>query len=261
MTTLKPTKITSLDFDNAFEKGDASEYLDLTSAKSKTPMRTIKSFVIREGRLTPGQQKALDVVWEKYILPADTAADWNAIFPQPQYPLILEIGFGMGHALLHNARTRPDCNFVGVEVYRPGIGALLAGVEAEKYTNVRVFYGDAVEVLQRCVPDNTLDGVHVFFPDPWPKRRHHKRRLIQKAFVQLLAQKLKVGGKLHLATDWEDYAKHMQQVLSPLTEWIAIPSETDKKNRPLTKYERRGQKLGHAVWDGVFQKTSVYPLK
>jgi tRNA (guanine-N7-)-methyltransferase len=254
MRTLKPTKITSLDFDNAFEKGDVLAHLDFASAKSHSPMRTIKSFVIREGRLTPGQEKALDLVWEKYVLPTDTTTDWNTIFPQPAHPLILEIGFGMGHALLHNARARPDCNFIGVEVYRPGIGALLAGVEAEKHSNVRVFYGDAVEVLQRCLPNNTLDGVHIFFPDPWPKRRHHKRRLIQTAFVQLLAQKLKVGGKLHLATDWEDYAKHMQQVLSPLTEWIALPSETDKKNRPLTKYERRGQKLGHAVWDGVFQK-------
>lgn len=253
MRTLKHTKIKSRDFDDAFEKGDVSASLDLDSAKSQPPMRTIKSFVIREGRLTPGQEKTLALAWEKYVLPTDATPDWNAIFPQPQHPLILEIGFGMGHALLHNAGTRPDCNFIGIEVYRPGIGALLAGVEAEQYTNVRVFYGDAVEILGRC-PNHTLDGVHIFFPDPWPKRRHHKRRLIQTAFIQLLAQKLKIGGKLHLATDWEDYAKHMQRVLAPLSEWIAVPSEMDKKNRPLTKYEQRGQKLGHAVWDGVFQK-------
>lgn len=218
--------------------------------------RTIKSFALREGRLTPRQKDALTNESAHYMLPTETRVDWEKIFPHNK-PLTLEIGFGMGHALLENARSYPNAHFVGIEVYRPAIGAVLAELKAQKIDNVRIFYGDAVEILNRCIPDNSFDAVHIFFPDPWPKRRHHKRRLIQTHFVQLLIQKLKHAGKLHLATDWEEYAIHMEQVLSPLETLKNTAKEglfsNDRENRPLTKYEQRGQRLGHPVWDLIYK--------
>jgi tRNA (guanine-N7-)-methyltransferase len=222
--------------------------------------RTIKSFAIREGRLTPRQEQALEAEWARYVLPANELIDWANVFPSETNlpkPIILEIGFGMGHALLKNAQAQPDCCFIGIEVYRPGIGALLSELKTRQINNVRVFYGDAVEIFNHCVPNQSLDGVHIFFADPWPKRRHHKRRLIQTAFVNLIVQKLKAKGTLHLATDWEDYATHMIRVLSSIKELVPVDNTAHKKNRPLTKYEQRGKKLGHGVWDLVYERSST----
>jgi tRNA (guanine-N7-)-methyltransferase len=218
--------------------------------------RTIKSFTLRQGRLTLRQEEALTTQWAHYVLPSNACIDWQTVFPKPA-PITLEIGFGMGHALLKNALNFPERCFIGIEVFRPGIGALLAELTTQAIDNVRVFYGDAVEILNRCVPDDSLNAVHIFFPDPWPKRRHHKRRLVQTTFVQLIAQKLLPGGKLHLATDWADYATHMLQVLSPLPDWARVDHAQAKEERPLTKYEARGQRLGHDVWDLVFEKRKL----
>jgi len=220
-------------------------------------LRSIKSFAIRSGKLTTRQQEAIDTEWAKYVLPADTQIPWDKIFPS-NTRVTLDIGFGMGHSLLQNALNFPDQYFIGIEVYRPGIAALLAEIKTHNINNIRIFHGDAVEILKHRIPDHALDAIHIFFADPWPKRRHHKRRLIQTAFVAQLITKLKTGGRLHLATDWEDYAAHMMRVVSPFTALINTAGEnvfsTEKGNRPPTKYEKRGQKLGHGVWDLIFEK-------
>ncbi len=230
-------------------------------------IRAIKSFILRQGRLTQRQEHALTELSQHYILPTETQADWKKIF-SCDAPVIVEIGFGMGHALISNAQARPDYNFVGIEVFRPGIGALLAELKAKNIANVRIFYKDATDVFKQCVPDNSLDAIHIFFPDPWPKRRHHKRRLIQPLFVQLMARKLKIGGKLHLATDWEDYAVHMLKTLHSVKQLsnLAQPANMQemaafarsREERPQTKYERRGQTLGHSVWDLIFEKRDSF---
>jgi tRNA (guanine-N7-)-methyltransferase len=223
------------------------------------PLRShIKSFVRREGRLTPGQSKALETLWAQYMLPADQGLlNWGEVFGR-QADTLLEIGFGMGHSIIAMAEANPEKNFLGIEVYRPGIGTLLMQLDHLHLTNVRVVCADAAVALPNCVPNASLAGIHIFFPDPWPKKRHHKRRLIQSAFIELLTQKLKTGGYLHLATDWEDYAEHMLQVLSeannlqntaPTGQFTANCGE-----RPATKYEQRGQRLGHGVWDLLFYK-------
>jgi tRNA (guanine-N7-)-methyltransferase len=218
--------------------------------------RTVKSFVIRAGRISQRQQQALSET-HYLVPPSQESIDWMALFGKAA-PVTLEIGFGMGQSLLENARAAPEQHFVGIEVHRPGIGALIAEAAALSLQNLRVIEGDAVNILTHRVADQSLAKIQVFFPDPWPKRRHHKRRLLQPAFVQLLQQKLIPGGKLHVATDWEDYAKHIMQVLSATPGLINTAGErqfaTDRENRPLTKYERRGQRLGHSVWDLVFYK-------
>ncbi len=222
--------------------------------------RHIKSFVRREGRWTPGQRQALELLWEKYVLPNDVGLlNWKTIFSQPtDVDTFLEIGFGMGHSILNMAIAAPEKNFLGIEVFRPGIGSLLAQLNQNNINNVRVLCADAAIALPGCIPEASLAGIHIFFPDPWPKKRHHKRRLIQPAFVSLLASKLKLGGYLHLATDWEDYAQHMLQVLSAIDNLTnATESEQfiSRGDRPTTKYERRGERLGHAVRDLMFYKT------
>lgn len=220
--------------------------------------RTIKSFTLRQGRLTNRQENAIHAEGAHYLLATDTMADWRQSFGRDA-PLTLEIGFGMGHALLKNATAYPEQNFIGIEVYRPAVGALLAELKTSAIHNVRVFYKDAVDVLTHCIPNQSLDAVHIFFPDPWPKRRHHKRRLIQTPFMTLIVQKLKIGGKLHLATDWEDYATHMHHVLSCEPQLVLATDHAISHHRPLTKYEQRGQRLGHAVWD--FVSHSRLPLE
>jgi tRNA (guanine-N7-)-methyltransferase len=213
---------------------------------------TIRSYVRREGRITTRQQVALNSLGDKFGLdPKGSLSNLATVFGQ-DVPCVLEIGFGMGHSLLAMAKAMPDKNFIGVEVYRPGIGSLLAGLETQGLSNVRVYCADAKEVLTHCLPDASLQGIQIFFPDPWPKKRHHKRRLITADFVRLLSKKLQLNGYLHLATDWQDYAQQMLQVVSedsnfynPYTNGFA-PRPTA---RPLTKFEKRGEKLGHAVWD------------
>ncbi len=220
--------------------------------------RRIRSFVIRPGRMTDGQRRALEQGMPRFGLDlAGGVLDAQAAFGRPG-PLVMEIGFGMGQSLVQMAAARPDTNFIGIEVHRPGVGRLLHSMAEQGVDNIRVYCEDAVEVLEQCIPDAGLDGVQIFFPDPWHKKRHHKRRLIQPAFVKLLCRKLAPGAVLHLATDWENYAEHMMEVLSeePRLENTAGPGQFSPRPeyRPLTKFEQRGQRLGHGVWDLLFRR-------
>lgn len=219
--------------------------------------RPIRSFVRREGRITNAQRTALETLWPQYGLAPDTPLDSKTTFGRDA-PLILEIGFGMGDSLAEMALADPASDYIGIEVHRPGVGNLFQKLAAQDITNVRVYCADAVEVIQQCITDNSLDAVHIFFPDPWHKKRHHKRRLIQPGFVQKLRQKLKSKGRLHLATDWENYAEHMSMVMGAAEEFRSggdargVVPRPDY--RPLTKFEKRGERLGHGVWDLVFIK-------
>ena len=219
--------------------------------------RHIKSFVRREGRLTIGQQRALDELLPVYGLNEKTTQiDLNTVFGR-HCPKILEIGFGDGTSLAQQADNNPDNDFIGIEVHRPGVGHLLGELQQHGLNNVRVYCADAVEVITHCLPDQVLDGVQIFFPDPWHKTRHHKRRLVQVNFVKLIQQKLKPGGTLHFATDWEDYAKYMIKVMQQVPGFINTAKEGHfvprPSYRPLTKFEQRGQRLGHGVWDLVYR--------
>jgi len=214
--------------------------------------------VRREGRITRAQQRALDEHWAAHgIDPGGGHVDWEAVFGR-RAPVTCEIGFGDGQALLEMAQARPEQDFVGIEVYRPGVGALLLRLEAAGLRNVRVAVGDAVDFLGERVAPDSLSMLLVFFPDPWPKKRHHKRRLIQPPFVELAAARLAPGGLLHCATDWESYAAWMMEVLSgcALLENTRGPGEYAERPayRPLTKYERRGAGLGHRTWDLIFRR-------
>ncbi len=218
--------------------------------------RTIRSFVRRAGRTTTGQAKAFAELGPSFILPFVAAPlDATAAFGRDA-PLILEIGFGMGEATAHIASVRPGDNFLCCEVHEPGVGALLKRIGEQQLTNIRIVAHDAVEVLEHRVPPASLDGIHIFFPDPWHKLRHHKRRLIQPPLVARLADRLKPGGYLHCATDWEPYAEQMLAVLSaePRLANTAAGYAPKPDYRPLTKFENRGLKLGHGVWDLVFRK-------
>lgn len=222
-------------------------------------MRVIKTYVLRAGRMGSGQIRAFEQFGSQFLIPYTTERlDAAAIFGRSA-PLILEIGFGMGDATAKIAHTRPDDNFLCCEVHAPGVGALLKRCGEEGIDNIRIVQHDAVEVMDQMLGENSLDGVHIFFPDPWHKSRHHKRRLIQSAFVNRLARHIKSGGYLHLATDWQPYAEQMMDVVSaePLLKNTVIDGNgfAEKPNyRPLTKFENRGLKLGHGVWDLVFTK-------
>lgn len=218
--------------------------------------RAIRSFVLRAGRLGTGQSKALEELGPRYVLPYVTAPmDWPGVFGR-QAPRILEIGFGMGGATAEIARGHPENDYLGVEVHTPGVGALLKRIGELDLANLRIVQHDAAEVLQHMLAESSLDGIHIFFPDPWHKKRHHKRRLIQPAFVELLASRLGPGGYLHLATDWEDYARQMLEVLAanPLLRNTTDSYAPRPDHRPLTKFEQRGLRLGHGVRDLVFRR-------
>lgn len=220
------------------------------------PRRPIRSFVLRAGRMGTGQQKALAELGPRYRLPfADAPLDYAAVFGR-QAPVVLEIGFGMGGATADIAAARPDTDFIGVEVHEPGVGALLKHIGERGLTNLRLVQHDAVEVLRAMIPQASLAGVHVFFPDPWHKKRHHKRRLIQPGFVAALVEHLAPGGYLHCATDWQDYAEQMLAVLGaePKLRNTADGYAPRPDYRPLTKFEQRGLRLGHGVWDLVFTR-------
>ena len=219
-------------------------------------LRPIRSFVRREGRMTEAQRRALVELAPRYGVPASAPFDFPAIFGRVA-PVVLEVGFGDGAALLALAAAHPECDYLGIEVHRPGIGGLLLRLDALALGNVRVCEGDAVQILANSVPDASLDAVHVFFPDPWPKARHHKRRLVQPAFVELVRSKLKPGGVLHLATDWEPYAHEMLSVLAaaPGLRNTADGFAPRPDARPLTKFERRGERLGHRAYDLVFRRS------
>ena len=229
--------------------------------------RGVRSFVVRAGRTTTGQARALAELGPRYVLPYDAATtDLVAACADaagaggPKYTqTVLEIGFGMGQATAHIAALRPDTLFIGCEVHEPGVGALLKLLGEQQLANVRILQHDAVQVLQDMVAPASLHGVHIFFPDPWHKKRHHKRRLIQPRLVRLLAERLAPGGYLHCATDWEPYAEQMLQVLGaePLLTNTAAGYAPKPDYRPETKFERRGLKLGHGVWDLVFRRNDV----
>jgi tRNA (guanine-N7-)-methyltransferase len=216
--------------------------------------RAIRSFVLRAGRMGTGQIRALEELGPQYLIPyAPAPMDMDAAFGR-NVPRVLEIGFGMGQATAEIARLRPDTDFLGIEVHTPGVGALLKRIGELGLSNLRLIQHDAVEVLEHMIPAASLDGVHIFFPDPWHKKRHHKRRLIQPEFVSNLVQHLKPGGYLHLATDWQDYAEQMLAVLSaePILSNTTQGYAPRPNYRPQTKFEARGLKLGHGVWDLVF---------
>jgi tRNA (guanine-N7-)-methyltransferase len=222
------------------------------------PLRRIRSFVRRQGRLTKGQQLALDQYWpEMGVEFQPEPLDLTRLFGRDA-PVVLEIGFGMGASLVTMAQNNPQQNFLGIEVHAPGVGACLASAKEANVENLRVMCHDAVEVLEKMIPDNSLRMVQLFFPDPWHKARHNKRRIVQTPFAELVMRKLKLGGVFHMATDWEAYAEHMLDVMSSI-DGYKNQSETQNyvprpETRPLTKFEQRGQRLGHGVWDLMFER-------
>jgi len=241
MSELKPADTASL---------DAS---DANTARH----RRIRSFVLRMGRMTAGQQRALDQYWSQLGIDFTPAPlDLDKVFGR-QAPRMIEIGFGTGDALAAYAQAHPEMDCLGIEVHRPGAGHLFLQVERSGLSNVRASCHDAVEVLTQQIPPASIDAIHIFFPDPWHKARHHKRRLIQPAFADLLATTLKPGGTLRLATDWQHYAEHMRAVLDNHAEFINadttgyVPRPDD---RPMTRFERRGHRLGHGVWDMAYRR-------
>ena len=221
--------------------------------------RPVRSFVLRQGRLTAGQQKALDDHWQRYGLDYQAQPQNFATHFANDRDLVVEIGFGNGDQLLFAAQTEPQLNFIGIEVHAPGVGRLLAGAANKELDNLRVYCHDAVEVLQHEIADASLAQVRIYFPDPWHKKRHHKRRLIQPQFIELLCRKLRHGGMLHLATDWRDYAEHMWQVLGAQTGLVCQHQAGTSTDRPdwrrQTHFESRGLKLGHEVFDLIYLRT------
>lgn len=222
------------------------------------PLRRIRSFVRRQGRLTKGQQQALDQLWP--VLGVEyqpEPIDLPQLFGH-EAPTVLEIGFGMGASLVAMASSNPQQNFLGIEVHAPGVGACLSAAEEAGVNNLRVMCHDAVEVLEKMIPDHSLRMVQLFFPDPWHKARHNKRRIVQGPFAELVMRKLKLGGVFHMATDWEQYAEHMLEVMSSIAGYKNLSEEGNyvprPESRPLTKFEQRGQRLGHGVWDLMFER-------
>lgn len=218
--------------------------------------RSIRSYVLRQGRTSPAQKNALATHWQRYCIEKGGMLDFTKLFGR-EAETTLEIGFGNGSSLLKMAKEQPQNNFIGIEVHTPGVGTLLQQIAQEDISNLKIFRHDAVEVLNDCIPNNALAKIQIFFPDPWHKKRHHKRRLIQTEFCNLLAQKLKNGGKLHLATDWQNYAEQMMTVLNQsesLKNAVGENQYVSEKIRPVTKFEQRGVKLGHSVWDILFVK-------
>lgn len=227
--------------------------------KSSDPRyHPVRSFVRREGRITDAQKRALEDLLPRYgVMPAETPIDFSVLYGRDA-PVHLEIGFGNGDALAAMAALNPQNNYLGIEVHRPGVGSLLRRIETESLKNVRIICADAKEVLERQIGESSLSGVYIFFPDPWHKKRHQKRRLVQAEFVALLARKLAPNGLLHLATDWEDYAHQMLKVLSASEDFENVAGKDlyapRPDTRPNTRFERRGQRLGHGVWDLIFRR-------
>lgn len=231
------------------------ELLNIACAMN-APRRSIRSYVLRQGRLTPAQQRACDAFLPRFGIPyGETLLDLEAVFGR-RAPKIVEIGFGMGETTANIAERHPENDYLAIEVHTPGIGSLLKRLAEAGLTNVRVIQRDATEVLANMIPGESLDGVHIFFPDPWPKKRHHKRRLIQPPFVSLLSSRMKPGAYLHVATDWEDYAQQILEVLvaEPTLVNTAPGFAPRPEWRPQTKFETRGLKLGHRVWDVLFRR-------
>ncbi len=226
-------------------------------AQDSAPLRRpVRSFVLRQGRMSPAQTRAFAALLLRYGLPfAPAPLDFAAVFGR-RAPVVLEIGFGMGETTAAIAQAHPERDFVGLEVHAPGVGALLKRIDELALANVRVIRHDAVEVVEHMIPADSLAGIHVYFPDPWPKKRHHKRRLLQPAFVKALAMRLAPGGYLHAATDWEEYAQEMLATFGgePLLANTVAGFAPRPPWRPQTKFETRGMKLGHGVFDLVFRR-------
>jgi tRNA (guanine-N7-)-methyltransferase len=231
---------------------------DSNAGAAAAPRRSVRSFVVRAGRMTVAQERAWHELWPRYgIETGGTPLDIAAIFGR-EAPRTLEIGFGNGESLVALAAAHPDRDYLGIEVHRPGVGHLMLRAEELALANVRAICRDAVEVLQECLAPGTLDEVLLYFPDPWPKKRHHKRRIVQPDFVALVASRLRPGGTLRMATDWEPYAAHMLEVASGCA---ALRNESPDgafvprpDSRPVTRFERRGHRLGHGVWDLAFRR-------
>jgi tRNA (guanine-N7-)-methyltransferase len=220
------------------------------------PQYPIRSYVLRQGRVSNAQQRAYEKLLPQFGIPyAQRVIDVHALFGR-RAPLILEIGFGMGETTAEIAAAHPQNDYLGIEVHTPGVGSLLKQIAERGLSNVRIVQHDAVEVLQHMIAPGALDAMHIFFPDPWPKKRHHKRRLIQPGFIALAASRLKLSGYIHAATDWQEYAQQILSVLSaePALENTAASFADRPAYRPQTKFETRGLKLGHGVWDIVFRK-------
>ena len=222
--------------------------------------KPIRSYVIRAGRMTEGQKNAFEQWWPTYGLRlVDGLIDPEAVFGRDA-PLVVEIGFGMGDSLLAMAQAEPDKNFIGIEVHPPGVGRLIHLAGKAGVSNLRVYMADAKDVMEDCIPAQSIDRFQLYFPDPWHKKKHHKRRIVQGDFMALVSDKLKAEGVAHLATDWEHYAEHMMEVLYlvPTLKNAADEYQFSPKPdyRPETKFERRGERLGHGVWDLLFTKTA-----
>mgnify|MGYP002700362012 FL=1 len=221
-------------------------------------IRKVRSFVKREGRLTKGQERALNEHWQSMGLNhEDGLIDLQVLFGN-DHPTVLEIGFGMGKSLVEMAKAAPELNFIGIEVHKPGVGACIALAAEEGVENLKLFEHDAIEILADCISDNSLTKVQLFFPDPWHKKKHHKRRIVQADFVEAIRNKLKVGGVFHMATDWENYAECMLEDMQSAHGYENLSENNDyvprPDSRPLTKFESRGHRLGHGVWDLQFSK-------
>jgi tRNA (guanine-N7-)-methyltransferase len=220
------------------------------------PRRAIRSYVLRQGRVSNAQRRAHDELLPRFGIPYEPGAlDLDALFGRSA-PRILEIGFGMGETTAEIAATHPENDYLALEVHTPGVGSLLKQLAERSLSNVRLVQHDAVEVLEHMIRPASFDGAHIFFPDPWPKKRHHKRRLIQPPFIALLASRLKPGGYVHAATDWQEYAEQILEVFStePALANTSVDYAPRPDYRPLTKFEQRGLRLGHGVWDIVFRR-------
>jgi len=248
------------------QKNSVKGYCNMKQFKSQAEAEAagiyvskVKSYVKREGRLTRAQERALADYWPtKGIDYQSSLLSFETVFGR-NAPVVVEIGFGMGKSLVEMAAAAPDKNFIGIEVHRPGVGACLADAAEQGVENLRVMEHDAVEVLKNMIPEGSLSRLQLFFPDPWHKKRHHKRRIVQPEFVEVIRSRLAIGGCFHMATDWEPYAQHMAEIMNNAKGYANTAEEGDyvprPEYRPITKFETRGQKLGHGVWDLIFERT------
>ena len=219
--------------------------------------KTIRSFVVRAGRMTKAQRSAFELGWDTYGLRlADEAIELDTVFGRNN-PKVVEIGFGMGGSLLEMVEAQPDTDFIGIEVHPPGVGSLINAAQEKNISNLRVYLADATDVLNECFADGSLDRVQIYFPDPWHKKKHNKRRIIQPKFLQLIREKLRLGGIVHMATDWHPYAEQMLELVGEADGFKNMAQDYVPRPdfRPLTKFERRGERLGHGVWDLMAERT------